>query len=262
MIRYLRLLATFFRMSVIADLEYRANVIGKVVTDIFWYLTHIVLFEVMFLHVPSLGGWSIEDARVFLGVLFLADAIHMVLFAEGLDRFATLVVSGGLDLLLSKPVNSQFMVSCHRIAWSYLVNVTLAGSWLLWSLSHRLGELSPLLFGKVVIGAGAGALIMYALRFSFASFSLIFTQADNLQYLWYTLFRLSTRPHSMYPSGIKLLLVTLLPLAFIASIPAEILLGERDTIGIVSLLGVASGCLLFSRWLWGRCLRHYTSASS
>jgi ABC-2 type transport system permease protein len=262
MMRYLKLLATFFRMSVIADLEYRANIIGKVGTDICWYLTNIALFEVMFLHVPTLGGWSIEDARIFLGALFLADAIHMVFFAEGLDRFSALVVSGGLDLLLCKPVNSQFMVSCHRIAWSYLVNVMLAGSWLFWSLSHRLGEVSPLLLGKVLLVASAGGLIMYTLRFSFATFSLIFTQADNLQYLWYNLFRLSTRPHSIYPSGVQLLLLTILPLAFIASIPAEILLGERGTDGIITLLGIAMGCLLFSRWLWGRCLRHYASASS
>lgn len=260
--RYFSLLAAFFRASFIADLHYRANIIAQILTDMCWYLTHITLFEVLFRHTTTLGGWSIEDMRVFLGVLFLADAIQMILFSEGLNQFGTLIVTGNLDLLLAKPVNSQFMMSCHKVAWSYLVNALIVLIWLTSCLIDRTGSFSLLLFAATIYVSAAGALVMYAFRFSFASFALIFVQSDTLQYVWYTLFRLASRPYSIYPRAFRIVLLTVIPLAFIAGVPAEVLV----TWPAPGKLTVLTSATLFTLWLstrlWRLALRRYSSASS
>lgn len=260
--RYFSLLAAFFRASFIADLQYRANIIAQILTDLCWYLTHITLFEVLFRHTTSLGGWSIEDMRIFLGVLFLADAIQMILFSEGLNQFGALIVSGNLDLLLAKPVNAQFMVSCHKVSWSYLINALFVLAWLTTCLVDRTGTFSPLLFAATMYVSAAGALVLYAFRFSFASFALIFVQSDTLQYVWYTLFRLASRPYSIYPRAFRLILLTVIPLAFIAGIPAEILVTWPSP-GKLALLTIATLFILWlSTRLWRLALRRYSSASS
>ena len=64
----------------------------------------IILFEALYLHVDSLGGWGIAEMRVFLGVLFLVDAFQMVLFAHNFDVFSEKIVHRDLDLLLLRPV--------------------------------------------------------------------------------------------------------------------------------------------------------------
>lgn len=260
--RYFKLLSAFFRASIIADLQYRANIIAQILTDICWYVTHITLFEVLFRHTTTLGGWSIEDMRIFLGVLFLADAIQMILFSEGLNQFGTLVVSGNLDLLLAKPVNSQFMVSCHKVSWSYFVNALIVLIWLTFCLIDRTGTFSPSLLAATIYVSAAGALVMYAFRFCFAAIALIFVQSDNLQYVWYTLFRLASRPYSIYPKAFRLILLTALPLAFIAGIPAEILV-TWPAPGKLALLTFATLLALwFSTRLWKLALQRYSSASS
>jgi ABC-type uncharacterized transport system permease subunit len=58
----------------------------------------IILFEALYLHVDSLGGWGIAEMRVFLGVLFLVDAFQMVLFAHNFDVFSEKIVHRDLSL--------------------------------------------------------------------------------------------------------------------------------------------------------------------
>lgn len=260
--RYLLLLTAFVRAGFIADLQYRANIIAQILTDLCWYLAHIALFEVLYRHTPTLGSWSIEDMRIFFGVLFLADAIQMILTSEGLNQFGTLVVSGNLDLLLAKPVNSQFMVSCQKISSSYIINALVVLAWLTFSLVDRTGEFSPLLLAISIYVSTAGAVILYGFRFSFAAFALIFVQSDNLQYVFYTLFRLASRPYSIYPRTFKIILMTVIPLAFIAGIPAEILISWPAPGKLIILSLAALLTLLLSTCLWRIAVRRYSSASS
>src|SRR4051812_35098284 len=124
--KYLTLFRSFFFVSLIADFEYRLNVFVRMFADCMWYAAQISVFEVLFSHTTRLGGWSVEETRVFLGVLFLVDAVWMLLFSENLDRFSDKVSKGDLDLLLTKPVNSQFMISFQRVSTAYLTNIVIS----------------------------------------------------------------------------------------------------------------------------------------
>ena len=71
--KYLRLLKTFFSVSLIADLEFRFNFIILIFTEFIWYATNILLFEVLYNHTPRLGGWDLNQMRVFVFMaLFIA----------------------------------------------------------------------------------------------------------------------------------------------------------------------------------------------
>lgn len=100
-LKYWKLFKAFAKASFVADLEYRANFLTRIVTDIFWYAAQIMTFETIFLHTDNVGGWNLDQTRVFLGMLFVADAIYMVLFHDNLDRMSDRVRKGELDLLLA-----------------------------------------------------------------------------------------------------------------------------------------------------------------
>lgn len=262
MTRYLRLLTFFVRASVIADLEYRINIVGRLISELLWYSTQIITFEVIFRHVPQLAGWSVIETRVFLGVLFLSDAINMLFFEENIQRISDLVASGELDLLLAKPVNSQFVVSMRRIAWPYLINISLILGWLYFALSATDGGIT--LYRVVVLGimCGAAAITAYCIQFMLATISLFLVRAENARFIWYSLHRLAFRPDVIYPTPIRLILATILPMAFIASIPARVVLGFSGLIWLLAALAMAGTLLLLSHLLWTQGLRRYTSASS
>ena len=95
----MRLLSTFARVSFIG-LEYRSNFALRIITDIFWYLAQITTFEVLYLHTKSIGTWTVEQTRVFLGLIFISDAIYDF-FHDNIENMSERVRRGDLDLLLA-----------------------------------------------------------------------------------------------------------------------------------------------------------------
>lgn len=258
--KYLKLFLSFFRASLIADAEYRLNFSVRIFTDVIWYFTHILLFRVLYSHSPTLNGWTLEETQVFLGVLFTVDALWMFLFMENLERFSEKVRRGDLDLALVKPVNSQFMMSFQRMSPAYLGNLLMALSWLTYALT-QLPQFDKLLLLGLPLLMFCGLCITYSMRFMFSATAVIFTRAESLNYIWYQFYKLGSRPDAIYPPWIRYLILSFIPVGFIASAPASFVV-KHDTIYFFFAPILAVLMLVASNSFWRYTLRHYTSASS
>ena len=199
--------------------------------------------------------------RVFLGVLFVVDGITMVTLQSNLDVMGESVRKGTLDLLLSKPVNSQFMISLQRVSTAHLGNLLLACGWLVWAL-WSMGDFSPLRALWLVVSVPCGAIIFYSFRFLFSAATVIFTAAGNLQYLFYHLYRLGMRPDTIYAPWLKYTVITLVPMGLIASVPTRLLLGTGSPWLALWAVVASSLALYGSSRVWNYALKNYTSASS
>jgi ABC-2 type transport system permease protein len=104
--------------------------------------------------------------------------------------------------------------------------------------------------------------VCYATRFLFAASALFVTRADSLQYVWYQLYRLGTRPDSMFPLWIRYCILSFIPMAFIASVPADAVLHGPAPGLVLGAVAVMISVLALMRWYWNFGLRRYTSASS
>jgi ABC-2 type transport system permease protein len=259
--KYAYLYYAFFRASLQADLEYRANFTLRIITDVFWYAAQIFTFEVIYRHTKFIGHWDLDQTRVFLGILFVVDAFYMILLHDNLERFSDKVRKGDLDLLLVKPVRSQFMISFQRVGTANFANLILAIAWLWWSLSQLPDfNLMKLLWLLIVIPNGF--LFMYTFRFCFACTAVIFTRSENLQFIWYNIYKLGTRPDSIYAPWMKYLLMTLVPVALIASVPARVIIDAPDWPLMIWSFFLGP-CLVYGTTLfWKFCLKYYSSASS
>lgn len=259
--RYLFLLWSFLRTSFIADVEYRFNFFMRIFTDILWYASHITIFEILFRQAPNLGGWTIEQTRVFLGVLFVADGIWMVLFSENLEHFGAQMRKGDFDLLLTKPINSLFMISTRKMSTAFFANTLMGMGWLIFSVS-QIQDLETYRLLWLLLLIPASVILVYCVRMAFNIISIIFVDADNLVFIWYQLYKLGTRPDSIYPRWMRYLLLSVFPVGFVASVPARMVLGLGSpwlALAGVVIAGVA--LYLTSRfWLYG--LSKYSSASS
>lgn len=260
--KYVGLLFTFFRASAMADLEYRLNIAVKIFTDILWYTAQLSVFEVLFRHAPVISGWTLESTRVFMGVLFVVDALWMLMFSENLDKMSEKVRKGDLDLLLAKPVNSQFMLSTQRMMTAYLGNLVIAGCWLAWSLHQLPGGFEWQRLLLLIITVPCGLIITYSCRFLFSACALIFTKADSLLHVWYNFYRLGTRPDAIYPPWLRYAVLTIIPVGFIASVPSRLILNAPDLLLISSSVGLATVFLFLSTRFWRFALKRYSSASS
>lgn len=263
MLGYFKFLKTIWIASWKIESEYRFNFFLRILTDIFWYISQVMIFEVLFLYTPSMGAWRIEHIRVFLGLLFTADALYMIFFHENLDRFSDRVRRGELDLLLTKPMDAQFFVSLNRLSLALLGNLSLAIAYLTWALNQKNLSLNPFMVLSLIILIPCGVLSVYAVRFMLSILALIFVRAENLQYLWYQVYRLGLRPDSIYHPSVRVLILTVLPVGLVASLPTRVLLLEDQPIPWILLaLGSTFFLNFLARKLWLYSLKFYSSASS
>lgn len=234
----------------------------KILTDIIWYTAQLSVFEVLFRQTPSIAGWTIDTTRVFMGCLFVVDSFWMLIFQENLDKLSDKVRKGELDLLLAKPVNSQFMLSFQRLSTPYIFNIFLTSGWLLFALSRLPGGAQWWRLGYLIMAFPCALAITYGLRFFFSASALIFTRAENINYVWHQFYKLGTRPDAVYPSWLRYIILSAIPVAFIASVPARLLLEPLAPELFVGIIVVATVCVYVSTRFWRFALRFYSSASS
>lgn len=259
--KYFRLYLAFIRASFIADLEFRANFILRLITDIFWYIAQIMTFESLYRHTNLIGAWNLEQTRIFLGVVFITDGLYMILFHDNLDRMSDRIRNGAMDLLLAKPISSQFMMSLSRVSTVLVGNLMVGTGYLIWAIC-KASQFDFVRLLWLFILVPCGLICFYSIRFFIASTSIIFTRSENLQYLWYQLYKLGLRPDSIYAPWLRVMLMTILPVSVIASVPARFLL-EPPNLWLLGWVVLLASLLLYgSHRFWNYCLRHYTSASS
>lgn len=261
LMKYLALLRSFFKASLIAELEYRFNITARILTDIMWYTAQLSVFEVLFRHTSHLNGWSLGETRVFMGLLFITDALYMMFFSENLDRLGEKVRRGDLDLLLVKPVNSQWMISFQKVSIAYIGNLAIAIGWLAWSL-NQIENFPWIRVPWMLLTIPISLTIVYSIRFMVSSTALYFTRAEAVNYIWYQVYRLGTRPHDVYPKALRYAVLSFIPIAFLASVPAQIILGKSGALPLILGVLLAITLLKLSTVFWRRGLRSYGSASS
>lgn len=260
-IKYIGIYKAFFKASIVADLEYRLNFVILVIGEFIWYSTQLILFEVLYRHTKIIGDWDVHQMRVFIFLVLFVDSIYMILWDPNFSVFTDNVRKGTLDLLLMKPINSMFMLSSQRISISHLPCFFITFGGLVWAL-NQLPDFNWLKLLWLFLLVPAGLSVIFCGRFALNSTSIIFTRADFLQYIWYSVFRLGLRPDAIYSGFLRIILIFVLPFAMVASIPARILLEPAQPWMIAWALILPFILFYLLRKYWVFCLKHYSSASS
>jgi ABC-2 type transport system permease protein len=260
--RYVKLWLSFLKMSWMADMEYRLNAIIRVIGEAGWYIAQLSVFEVLYLHSKTISGWDVHAMRVFMASLFLVDVLYMIFNMENIEGLFSMIRKGELDLYLAKPVNSQFMVSLRKMTTAYVLNFIFILSYLIWAIRGLESPATLLQILTFIFLISCGAVLQYSMRFMFATLTVILQDAGNIHFIWHQLYRLATKPDPIFPMFMRVLIFTLFPVAFFASVPSRIFVEGIDPRLLASSVLLAVGSLYASTKFWKYALRHYSSASS
>ena len=141
---YYHVFLTFVRNSFVRELTFRSNFVIQCISSLSWTLMNVGFYLLIFSHVNRLtvdAGWGKWEFFIFLATTMFVNSVVQALFMPNAQRFSELIRQGGLDFVLLKPIDTQFLVSLQRIEWSSMANF-LAGAVLLtvsvWTLTNRL----------------------------------------------------------------------------------------------------------------------------
>lgn len=131
---YAGVLWMFVRNSLIREMMFPANFMIQVVTRLFWFFARVALFTVIYKEVDHIQGWSQHQYFAFMATGMLINAIVEAFFMPNCAAFCENIRTGKLDFALTKPIDSQFLVSMERVSLAMISQIILAVALLVWSL--------------------------------------------------------------------------------------------------------------------------------
>lgn len=262
MARYLRLYGAFLRFSFSRALEFRVDFYFRVMMDLVYYAVNLAFFTVIYRHTALLGGWDLDQIYVFVCGVLLVDAVQMTVFSNNLWWLPVFINRGELDYYLTRPVSSLFFLSLRDFAANSFLNLLFAASLVGWALARYP---RPLGAGAIVLylaSLALGVFVVYLVRMAFIVPVFWLQSNRGLDEVSWSLLKLGERPHQIYRAWLRIGLLTVLPLAFTASVPAHVLFDGLGPWRVAHLVAVTVLLFVAVRWLWHRGLAAYSSASS
>ena len=170
---------------------------------------------------------------------------------------------GTMDFVLTKPVPSLFYVSARYLSLDELGS--LFGAFGVLGYSVWLLKLSPSPAQVVawMVLVLLGLLTLYSIQLLLMTLSFWLIRLDNLSALTDTVVFVARYPPDIFPALLRFFTSYVIPLAFVAAIPASVLLGKRAMVPSLLLsFAVTASFLTLAAYFWGFATRAYTSASS
>src|SRR5437899_10147327 len=72
---YGRVLATFFRNSLVREMAFRGNFLIEIVTNAFWFAAQLVFFTLIFSNVDAMNGWTRYQFFAFMATNMIVNAV-------------------------------------------------------------------------------------------------------------------------------------------------------------------------------------------
>ncbi|BAZ50169.1 ABC transporter permease [Nostoc ellipsosporum NOK] len=258
--RYWKVLKLFWSTAIAAEMEYRLNFVISTLTSLGNIGGSLFGLFLFYRTGYTFAGWSWEAALVVLGVFTLLQGFSSTFLAPNLNRIVRHVQEGTLDFVLLKPIRSQFWLSTHTLSPWGLPDIVF-GSCIIEYAGKRLGlEISNYLFS--VVPLLFGLVILYSLWFMLAATSIWFVKIYNATEVLRGLLEAGRYPIAAYPTAYRFFFTFVVPVTFLTTIPAEIILGRGQITWLIGAAVLALVLFFVSTWFWRFALRFYTSASS
>ena len=259
---YLRLFATYLRLGILGELEYRANFWISLLQSALDLCVALGGLAVVFSHTDTLGGWRPAELLALIGVYFLIGGLIRTLIRPSMIKFMEDVRQGTLDFTLTKPADSQVLVSIQRVEIWRLVDVLISlpvlGTALV-RLGAQLGLLDTVVFAVTLL---CGGLIIYSFWLMLSTCAFWFVRVENIQVIFMSMWQAGRWPVSIYPAWLRTVLTFLVPVAFATTVPASAVSGRITDASLLGTIALAVAMLLVSRWFWRVGIKFYSGASA
>lgn len=257
----LAILGQYARAGFARRAEFRLEFINQVVMDCIFYLVHILTFEYLYDQTSSIAGWTRADMRVFLGMVFVSDAFHMVWLGAAWF-FSAELKDGRLDTLRVRPAPPIVLYFFQRFSPEACLNLLIASAYLGWawwgvgaSLDFEHAALLVWALALTWLGRVTLAVLYSILEFHFVN-------SDLSRLLMMLSIEAADRPVDVYPRRFGQALLYLVPVATWSYVPAALVLGRLSPLeGLgYTLFFLGFSALVFRTWK--RSFRYYESALS
>lgn len=262
----LRVVRKVTALNLRARMEYRVDFIVSVLFGILWQTSTLMFASVLLTRFKGgLGDFPSAGVLLIIGLRLLAHGLYVLVFSN-LNWLPRLVDEGRVDgyFLRPLPVFTQVLLSQFNV--NALGDIAVGASTLGFAV-RLVGVHWSIGLGLYVAAAVVGGVLVEAALQLMLSCLLLRSPGSRVLGAWVDelMSTFGNYPLSIVPKFVQGLFTFLLPLAFVAYFPVEVILGIAPRRGAMSILvhwSPVVGVLLFviARRVWSYSLRHYHTA--
>jgi ABC-2 type transport system permease protein len=222
----------------------------------------LIGLALVFDYTSDLNGWSANELLVVMGIYLLMGGLIRAAIQPNMNRLMEEIREGMLDFALTKPADSQVLVSVREFRFWQLADVAVGVVVLGVALSRSGQTLNAVQWLAFVAALLLGALMIYCFWLMITSSAFWIIRVDEIVNLFEGIYAAGRWPVGIYPSWLRLSLTFLVPVAFAVTIPAEALTGRLTLPTLLGALALTAFLLVVSRWIFKLGARNYSGASA
>ncbi len=260
--RAARLAWLYFKVGALTELQYRANFFIQLLQSAVSVGTALAVLALVYSHTESLNGWSEEELLVVMGIQILLGGVIRMSIQPNMERVMEEVRDGKLDFALTKPEDSQLLVSVREVRIWRAVDIVSGALVLAYGvngLERSVDAGDAALFAAMLL---VGALTIYCFWLLITTGAFWIVNTRSIIELFDGVYQTGRWPVSIYPGWLRIGLTFLVPIAFAITVPAEAVTSRLEWGTIALAVGFAAALFVFTRWFWRFGLRRYSGASA
>lgn len=258
---------TLLRVAWLTEMEYKANFLISIVGALAYNAGQLLFIGVLLHAFGGIGGWTPAQVMVLFGIRMASHSVCAFFFRRMID-LDQVVHTGEFDRYLLRPTSPFLQLALRRFNLQQFGDVLIAiailaialpSTPIAWTIPKALWLLAAIL---------AGGMLEASLQLIRGSMSFRWRNMDAVGGLIETVFgTYGNFPLQVFGLAGSVLFTVVVPLAFVAWIPAAMLIGRADSLWFpgwlgwfAPLIGVASFAAAVG--FFNRQSRHYASPGS
>lgn len=258
----LRVSWLFFKVGVLNELQYRVNFVVQLFQSAIALTVGLLVLALVYSHTDELNGWTQPELLCVLGVQILMGGAIKTYIQPNMMRLIEDVREGKLDYALTKPEDSQVLISVREVRIWQVVDLASGSVVLAVGLSRistDVGVLDALAFGAALVLGGS---MIYCFWLVIATGAFWVVNMWHAVELFDGVFQTGRWPVGIYPGWLRYSVTFLVPIAFAVTVPAEALTSRLDWQTLLFAAVFAAAFFAFTRWFWRFGLKRYSGASA
>lgn len=258
----LRVSWLFFKVGVLNELQYRVNFVVQLFQSAIALTVGLLVLALVYSHTDELNGWTQPELLCVLGVQILMGGAIKTYIQPNMMRLIEDVREGKLDYALTKPEDSQVLISVREVRIWQVVDLASGSVVLAVGLSRistDVGVLDALAFGAALVLGGS---MIYCFWLIIATGAFWVVNMWHAVELFDGVFQTGRWPVGIYPGWLRYSVTFLVPIAFAVTVPAEALTSRLDWQTLLFAAVFAAAFFAFTRWFWRFGLKRYSGASA
>lgn len=227
------------------------------------FLVQLLVFRVVYSNVDAIGSWGRGEVILYIGTFSLLNAVSMSVCFFGLLGIQDKVLSGEMDLYLTKPVSPLLRLTFEQVNPGSVPLILMSLCIIAYGAKVSWLQIGP----ESLLAYGFWLLVMEILYYEMevlmraVSFYVI-SNARLIQLEDASLDLCMKLPGIAFYGVYKLVFYMILPYGIMATLPVQRLVGEMSwRLGLWGISVVAVFTVL-TYVVWTRGIRRYNSASS